>query len=573
MKGISAVAAIVVLLVITIAVAGMGQVFISGFMRAITPSEEELPGLIEELLGGEDFQWPPQGLQTIKSYSYAWRNDTIYDNNIDNIVGIHHIKSFSTAAWNINKIKAATDAMPVGHKVVLPRKFIYHHSDPNWDTNIAMHAHPDDGCIDPDTGEFVNYTDPGTGESKQYVCIWWDNGTRLAIEKFDTLFAVLEDEGVEIDVVLLDSETGLSRWGAIDNSLPDDIVNGFWQAVENDPRFAGAEENISQQLIDMGYVPPWAHLNDTVWQHKDNALCEEEYNCYDNYLVWGSLMLERVAAYRTQAIFDVIQQRYPTITMSDYNIFYWNSSFAFPGPRGHETMKYGPGAITGTHQSRPFYANLLFGIWYNGPDYFQPEPYNSFRYEVNKMRAMYLARPDIPIQPWVADRSWTGNLNVGPYLLQNTDLHQETLMHLGLVGVDPFLYFNTALNSADDLLHSNILKELDVMIGYDTARQPLVTNLTPWEEDFVYTGMQITTLQGDYKVWRFTPEVNITLGETVDDTLISPGNVNGLEDVIFEVGGIQITFPHAVIYYPESPVSQQGHWVVQAPGAGEPIVT
>jgi len=52
MKGISAVAATVLLLIITVAVAGIGQVFISGFVRTITPSEEELSGLIRELLGG-----------------------------------------------------------------------------------------------------------------------------------------------------------------------------------------------------------------------------------------------------------------------------------------------------------------------------------------------------------------------------------------------------------------------------------------------------------------------------------------------------------------------------------------
>ncbi|MCH7568542.1 MAG: hypothetical protein IIA87_03925 [Nanoarchaeota archaeon] len=520
-------------------------------------------------LEGDEVQlsWPPQGFQTTKSYSYAWRNDTIYKNNIDNIVGVYHIGSFNTAPWHINRIKAATDAMPAGHKVVLPREFMYHHPDPNWDSHIAMHAHPDDGCIDPDTGEFVNYTDPYTGESKQYVCIWWDNGTRLAIEKFGTLFTKLEDEEVEIDVVLLDSETWLDRWGAINNSLPDDIVNGFWQAVENDPRFAGAEENISQQLIDMGYVPPWARLNDTVWKYKDNAICEGGYNCYDNYLVWGSLMLERIAAYRTRAIFDVIRQYYPDITMSDYDIFYWNSSFAFPGPRGHKTMKYGSGAVTGTHQSWQFYAHLG-NIANTGLGYFQNIPYNSFRYEVNKMRAMYLARPDIPIQPWVGTRSWPGNPNMGIHLLQNTDLHQEMIIHLGLIGADPVLYFNAFGNEADDLLHSNILKEIDLMIGYDVEKQTLITNLTDWTNDFVYTGMRV----GEFKVWRFTPEVNITLGETVNDTLISSGNVNELEEVIFQVDTTQIIFPNATIYIPENFVSQQGHWVIQLGNAGEPYV-
>jgi len=54
MKGISAVVAMVLLLIITVAVAGMGQMFISGLVRTITPSEEELPGLIRELLGGGD---------------------------------------------------------------------------------------------------------------------------------------------------------------------------------------------------------------------------------------------------------------------------------------------------------------------------------------------------------------------------------------------------------------------------------------------------------------------------------------------------------------------------------------
>src|SRR5690606_29077648 len=127
----------------------------------------------------------------------------------------------------------------------------------------------------------------------------------------------------------------------------------------------------------------------------------------------------------------------------------------------------------------------------------------------------------------------------------------------GLVGVDYFSYWNTPASEEEDRLLSNILKELDEMIGYEVNRQTLVTDLASWTDDYVITGMQV----GDYKVWRFTTNNVVT---TLDDSG---------DNVMFTLDDATVTFPEAMIYEPSDPVSPIGYWVIQRADAPDPIIS
>lgn len=511
-------------------------------------------------LRAQSLRWPPPGLNAVASYSFSW-NAPSPEVNADNIVPMFHIRTFSLSSRNINQIRDAMLALPEGRRVVIPRSFIYHADKPG-DHRIAMHGHPDDRCFD-----------PATGLATEFHSIWWDKGVLLAQVKFGDLFDRLHEEGVPIDAVILDTEYGLSNWSfnnRYDDPRNNPTLDRHWRAIESDPRFGGNTvgtligENARSRLVQLGFDPPDAHLNDTVWQWGKYARCDPQENCAGNYLVWNALALEWIATYRNLGIHAPVASCYPDVIMSDYNFFYWDQDNSFPNHQGHLSMNYGRGAHIGTHQARSFYSRLS-GIAKGGERHFQPTPFDGFRYEVNKVRAMYLARPDVPIHAWVSSRGWPG-----PNLLRNNDLHNELNLHLALTNAE-LIYWNWRGSTlADDLIHSRELIEIDLMIGYETERRPLTADLSPWEKNFVYSGLGIETPTGLFKVWRFTPRLND--GESIETRILDRGSTRGDQPVVFRLSKqAELVFSNAVIYRPEDPVApDSGAWVIQAPNSAAP---
>jgi hypothetical protein len=140
-------------------------------------------------------------------------------------------------------------------------------------------------------------------------------------------------------------------------------------------------------------------------------------------------------------------------------------------------------------------------------------------------------------------------------LIGNSDFYQEYVFHIAMTNTDQILYwFNSNYVNYpkvynDTLLLEEILEEMNYVIGYEgRSDEILVSNLSDWDGDFVYTGIKID----GRNVWRFTPK-NMSEIE-----VLNPGNVEGTSSVVFGLEKINVTFPEAVIFETGMVFSQSG---------------
>jgi hypothetical protein len=169
--------------------------------------------------------------------------------------------------------------------------------------------------------------------------------------------------------------------------------------------------------------------------------------------------------------------------------------------------------------------------------------YKIFMHDVDLMRATRLTTPTVPIRPYIAwaTYNWhrtegntglseTGPLQTGVDVATQTQYYREMLYHVALEGADEFVLFaicppygatpiNQLTSQADIDLLSNVLIELDEIVGYGNRTPLLVstmshgllpddiaTNPNPTynNQKYVLSGMNA----GGRNVWRVTCDLN-----------------------------------------------------------------
>ncbi len=411
------------------------------------------------------------------------------------------------------KIKAATDAMPIGQRVIF-----------SWDMHRDINTNKEDRCRN------------ANGDLTEYQGIWWERGTEQVRQRFDAFFKAYKEGGGKLDYFVLDFEVGMSNW-SFDNNAK------IFDAIQNDSRFPELSAKLG--FSDLNRVLNWRGGQD--------------------YLKWNALMAERTAAYVNQAVYEPIRRYFPDVKMSNYGAFNHRTGYGVPDKNGHMDYLYGSGAHIGTHQSKDFYARLgnICNLKLDGKTLYGRTPFNAFRYDVNAMRSMYGAA-DAPVHAWISYKTF------GESLIRDNDYYQELLFHLGLCGADAFLLWNpypgvkeqnpdSWANDATDDLVNKCLRRLNSLVG-TSDRRPLKKEMVSWDADYVLSGMDT----GKRSVWRFTPRLEN--GTTLSGTLRSRSPAT------FAVGGVTVTIPGGEIEQEDNQLSNCGFWVLAPRGSVPNVV-
>jgi len=505
---------------------------------------------------GQDVVWPPIGLSKQKSWAYAWQSVTEF--NYNNIVDLVTVTNLEHPEWVIDEV----NNQPEGHHALLVRAYSYN-DELAWNpldciehTGYGVEQNGCAGYLDID-----NQWNP-------FKSIWRENGVLDVTRKFTQFFNYFYNNNAQVDLVVLDTEEGLGRWNiATDPNNPDHVAH--WNAIEHDARF---DFEIRQQLDALGFLPPGtASLVNTVLNYYQNAIPPQ---AYYNVLVWNALMAERVANYVDQSTCAVVSQFYPSVTCSDYNNYYWSQQYPVPERNGH-IQRFGTGRHVGTHQTQQVYASIN-GVRNSDMDgdgirdsWFRPTPYNAFRLKLNAVRAL-MKSSNVPFQPWVAPRSWSGDAAF-TYQIKNTDLWQELILHLKMLGAKEVLYWNARESSdgSDAQYLSATLKEFDDMANFDQTTFNGVDKFIwddehLWHQDYTYTSVDVANRQ----LMRFTPL--LTSEDTNADEAIEIINSDKIVYLVGDLMTSRVVVEDAQIVTRANPVSQQGHWLLRPIDATEP---
>ena len=103
----------------------------------------------------------------------------------------------------------------------------------------------------------------------------------------------------------------------------------------------------------------------------------------------------------------------------------------------------------------------------------------------------------------------------------------------------------------DDILLSNLLHELDELVGYKD-RKPIENVDVPWSRRYVLNGMTANKRT----VWRLSPDISVP-GLTIENFLVSE------KPLKFQIANEVIQFPEgSYIYKPSKEYSAYGYWVI-----------
>ena len=427
---------------------------------------------------------------------------------------------------NLDELAARLLARPEGHRALLWR---------SWSNETIPHLHPSDVTI------------PGASDEPAQPGLWWDAGAAETSEVVRAVLRGLATRGVTLDWLVIDLEWNVSNWsiGTCDSSDAAQRAREIsrWNAIAEDPRTPAL-------------LAEWSSRFGVDLTREFRAdLCPMAYGT-ERYLAWNAFMQERVAAYYERAFVDVARAVFPAIRVSNYDFSHNDPAFAVPDLNGHDTMRFGRGAVVGTHQSPACYGILdqvstRIVPRISDTTIYARTPFNAVRLAINEYRARALARPDVPVAPWVAPADY---VEAGRAPHGGTPLWAELMLHLGASAPDVLLYWNNSIAPSGDIdaAFESALTEVNRVVGC-ASRAIAVRGIAPWDAPWLVSGLSVD----GRRVWRFTPEDEST-------ALVREGR-----DLVAQQGPRRIVFPDAWALAPVAPYTR-GVWVLQAEGAAAP---
>ncbi|MCC7495457.1 MAG: hypothetical protein IT204_24115 [Fimbriimonadaceae bacterium] len=474
-------------------------------------------GVLLQPAGGQ--QVTPQPIPVL-----AWRvKELTYDPwspspypNITQFVWLSESNAKTPAA-----VKALTDQQPVGRRVIF-----------DWDFYRAIYKHPADQLK---TAAGESFTGP-----------WWDHGRAATVAAYDQFFAAYKAAGGQLDYFILDTE----------HSPGSDVNNAArWAAVAADPRCAALLAAMKlKSAADIVNDKPMSHV---WWRYSDHLAAQ----------AYGQLL-------------DVVRRHFPAVRCCDYGVHYFEPQTLVAWGRAREVgdIPGARGAHAGTHQSPSVYGVITYlaGVVEEGRPY-GFGPYRSAMFATNLLREALLARPDVPLMPWVAWRGYVSDFEAQPpekrppyTAIGNTDYFQEVVFHTALCSPDALLCWSAFRwrpdQQAADYCRDQDLRLLDQLVGQVNQlvgysdRRTLVTAKTPAHQPWILTGCRAN----GRSVWRLTPDPAFTGG---DRNLVKAGD----NPLTFQFGGQVLRLPGGQIADLPPVLSQAGWWIT-GPADLQPVV-
>lgn len=505
--------------------------------------------------------WPPSGVETREIVAYTSSNVSP-QSNISNFhlvaAGGGYMAGDLDIDWQVQKAMEATNSQPAGHKGLMfhnVTSYLFQFKDP--ETGVYQ-----DFCLDPATQQpaILGINVAGTGAEslphlagsnltniqKPMQCLFWDEGFDYSKDWITEFINKYKSAGGQLDYVAIDMEDipPYGAWGFLNMQKKCEENRAqcpisWCEAIDADPR---------------GLPPDFPFPDIT------NSVCSFSNPAWQtNRWIYNEWLFDRQAELSEKAVYVPIKSKYPAVKFSDYNMFHWDDSYAVPHGLSPDYL-YGDGAHVGTHQAQGIYGTMQGTpsqlVSAGMPSNYPFNAYNTFRYYVNWVRSAALS-DNTPLATYISDKNYPQSY------LSSSDLYQEMAIHVGMTNNDFFNYFsnsNSGGSSSSATTVNNIMKELELMIGYEDTEM-LVDDIVDWDQEYVYTGVVV----GDYNVWRFTPDVSGNASSVV----VNGGNNTLSSDVVLDVDGDTITFAEAYVYPVSNPVSNAGIWIIQKASAGD----
>jgi hypothetical protein len=468
----------------------------------------------------------------------------------DNISPLYHLSLSVAPSRTVASALVFQKSLPPGSvAAVMP---MYSPEGTGATSNMPGWSHDPGGDFDGMTNAFGVTGPAGVDILHVPACgnfsgIWWDGQIADVASRWHTFLTQFKAAGGQLEEVVLDTERSEnleSLWNKPKTAGAVDCARLRLRAIQKAEHFAP----VWDQLVRDGMILGPRSDPDSLWRAVGPSSADAYKNAtqYQNGDIWNQRMSQRAArAWNTSIVGPAIEVYGDGLTISDYGFRTCRAGTGFPnsyGTRGcgmpgtvsgvsaDQTIQ---GVLVGTHAApqcyqdfhlfcdhyflggpRPGLAhalNLSFGV----PVY-PRNAFNVFRFDA--FAARQTAEAQVPFKTWVGySRMGAGQYWPNGYGLTNgSGYYAETWFHHALAGVDDFLYYNTLsyqLDGSDNQLLSDVLKELDVMVGCKTrswVRDAPVNTHQAWMDGYLLSGMVLGDASPGSamtRVWRFTPDM------------------------------------------------------------------
>jgi hypothetical protein len=318
----------------------------------------------------------------------------------------------------------------------------------------------------------------GTNVLVDFQCPWFDHAVRYMKQKMEAFWQAFHDAGGDVDIIVLDMETGLSNWGFRRAGGEEHIA-----AITNDPRWDDPEHGIDG-----------ISLKDRLAPHRLDDVMDLRVN---DYLHWNALQRRLISEALNTVIFGPARAYFPSVKGVDYGSSGLTEEEARHAPDLNGHFQHEPHPF-GTHGSAGFYGLIgqlrardhKIGL----VNAHGAHPYAVVRWQVKRARAMWRAN-DGQFLPWISRKGFPKSA------LHGTPYYEELVYHLALLG-NPLLFWNSGTANrprADDALVDRLLRDLDAQAG---GSRPILESKgdIPWTADPLVTTMRY----GSKRVYRIT---------------------------------------------------------------------
>ncbi len=386
----------------------------------------------------------------------------------------------------------------------------------------------------------------------------------------EAIFKKYAELGGKVEgAIMFTLHTGMSAYYINTNDAKKDAK--IYGKIVKDPRYA---TEIRPLLAERGFVFYDGNITDyTPEIYGISGKAGAKYaNCQ---AIWNAVMSTRLNAYTTEWCYEPMAKYFPNVHVSDYqatDVDAWMKPVNNDGDvkgGGGNVFRPGNTSCENFYSGRPtdsFFKESTTPVFKSMPTYmgavYEKSSFNSFKYDMNVAKQVYLATDDGNVCYWVSRYSTAKDSNTE---ISNTPYYSEQVYHLNLLDPKPFVVFQNREGMTQEQIDlctqvpNELLQELNRVAGY-ADRKPIAMPVN-WNSDFVISGMYAN----GRNIWRITPNRDVISKEAF--------KVKG-SDPTFSVSGQTVSFPggHIIEDTAISEIGTYGYWVETAANVTPVIV-